>query len=212
LHPDKGSFDLKPIGKIAGVKEITFVGLNIKEPASPSLLMKAVGGGWIVQALRELVYFFAPLICIGLIAAVKGSLHAAKTRAEMGKREEQVLQFKAHRNPKDEEILPNWEWVFRDYMLEGKRAIEGLMDIAAVDNLSVNSLLLMQFEDKLRIAHAIINADGKRFVEPRFKAFVVAFHQHLCNYSAGCRFSNTRNFEESMHGVHQNDSRRPKGP
>lgn len=114
LHNEQTNFDIKSIGKIAGVKEISFKALNVVEKPK-SIWGNAVSGNIWIQAIRcgfYLVVSMAILFAIGfLIAWPMNNVEKRRQRNERYARQEKIALFKPQ--------IPEYNWVMQNYIFRG---------------------------------------------------------------------------------------------
>ncbi len=92
LHPKNASPTIKPLGKIAGVDEITVTN-SFQQQEQASLLRQVFNGPAAVQILRTISYALIALMTIVAMGFVIGGLVTARTRMKKRKRRNVVASL-----------------------------------------------------------------------------------------------------------------------
>ena len=128
LHPEKTPFELSPTGKIAGVRKITFVGLNEKS-ATPSFWNRVFGGTIGVQVFRICTYFGASIAVSILLSLFLSAFARAKAAAVLtnakNNRKQKIVEFKTQQLETHTEAT-EFEWLLYYYIEDGERPLQVL--------------------------------------------------------------------------------------
>jgi hypothetical protein len=115
LRDDKSPLEIEPIGKIAGIKEITFVPINANAPPAPSFWGLVFSGSTKVQVARAVIYsILCGSVMLGIVAFDKWQ---ERRRSRAG-RLILVTRFRASRQPGS--VDPEFEWVLDLYVRQGE--------------------------------------------------------------------------------------------
>ena len=188
LYSDKGTFDLKPFGKIANVKQIALVNLDTKA-GPPPYWKQIIGGGVLTQVLRVLAYFFAPLFAIGFYVSAKSGLAASRKRAkeivEENDRKQHVIEFKTFMLEAKKVYNPRWEWVMNTYVNSGARILKLLQGIDENPAMLADNSY-EKLRRKLLDSEAVQIRENNKFeVNPVFSVFVKEFVSFLFSKEVG---------------------------
>lgn len=122
LHNEKSGFDIMPVGKIAGVKAISFKPLNINETPVSSW-KKALSGNIEVQAQRLIVYAFGGIVVLFvsvMVSITKERRRERKTKArEKAARTLEMEKFRVA----NAEMASKYSTVLVFYLEWGKPAL-----------------------------------------------------------------------------------------
>ncbi|HYV28512.1 MAG TPA: hypothetical protein VFA77_13330 [Candidatus Eisenbacteria bacterium] len=115
LHNERTMIDLKPLGKVAGIKEITLIGINAKQ-VPPSFWGQVFAGSVWVQIARAICYFLAVPLALILIFA---PLAIISEYIEKQKRLAKLADFR-----KTTPLLrQDFEWLLNTYVEHGVLAV-----------------------------------------------------------------------------------------
>jgi hypothetical protein len=128
LHPEEDHPIVRPLGKIAGVRDIKLID-PIDATAQPGLLNKAFSGELLVQAARLPAYFFGFILLIMTTAIPIGVVPSALSSR---RRRKDVSQFKAiSKLPFSAAV----EFLFKRYIEHGIECLEHLQQAISHDKL-----------------------------------------------------------------------------
>ncbi|MBP7052201.1 MAG: hypothetical protein KBE65_14410 [Phycisphaerae bacterium] len=151
LHPESTSPEIRPLGKIAGIRSIQVSEVYRREP-SPSLLRRAFSGDILTQIVRLLSYAILVIATLILLLAIAvADLGSKVTNRRAAKQRKKLLgEFKQQTKM---EVLPEDELLLHD-VLCGKDPYQG-------ERLLLSLLSFMSDQQKLESNYAMAMQEVK---------------------------------------------------
>jgi len=186
LHGESTDFEIKPIGEIAGVKAITFIGLNANE-IPRSFWRESFAGGVRIQAVRTICY--AVLLVFGMILIVL-PIAAISDYRDKKNRKSQVARYL--QSASKDLAVAEYSWVLEAYVERGSVIVMALDKwvkqpetlLLYLKNFDVGGFYVgreprvfstYHFAKRLKRSGLVHQDSGQTIVEPKFRAFVEDF-------------------------------------
>jgi LEA14-like dessication related protein len=188
LHDEKTNFDITPIGKIAGIRDITFIGLNVNE-AQPSFWKRVFVGDYTVQLARVVGYS----LCVVLFFLSAMGATYVLTGAWRQKRKRRAL-IDAYLITHRSKLRPEYAWYLDSYLKMDYECLNAIPVILNEPKITLSWLLgdiyapncnhkaMFRILEQLIACKAFVEKDGECVVADDFRAFATHFrnfaHEH----------------------------------